>query len=586
MIFSLIKYTKKSGLIILLAALPSILIRAQKFVDVTTQAGIQHQYKPYEGTFGGGACILDINNDGYEDIFLTGGQNEDALYLNVKNGTFKNIFASSGLKLSTKYITSGAVSADINKDGLVDLFITTITKAGSADKIPRAENLLFLNTGNNQFKDATKQFGLDEFSTFSTGAAFGDINADGYPDLFVSNYFQDYSGQINIMNESMIVGSGKSGKPLLFINKKGKYFEECSEKYNLKERGFGFGGSFTDVDNDNNLDLIVFNDFGYKAMPNKVYHNNYPDNSFTEVSDKINLNLGINAMGLAIGDFNNDGYLDYFFSNIRSNQLLQNQGNKKPFINQSTGKGIAYPFSADSLGRYITISWGCNFGDFDNDGDLDLFVANGCFNPNVEPNPDNYFENVNGQFSNKSFAAGLDNSGIGRGSVIFDYDNDGDLDLLVVNQKPVYPGFEKTDAYTTLYKNETAGKNWIKVSLSGKESDTKGLGAKIFLYCRNKIMVRETDGGSSHLSQSTIVAHFGLDTITTIDSIKTTWPGGKKQVVKNPTTNQLLIINEISSPEKRYPVFKYTLLFSLLVIAIALISFRIKKNITPSVSSR
>lgn len=90
-------------------------------------------------------------------------------------------------------------------------------------------------------------------------------------------------------------------------------------------------------------------------------------------------------------------------------------------------------------------------------------------------------------------------------------------------------------------------------------------------------MVRETDGGSSHLSQSTIVAHFGLDTITTIDSIKTTWPGGKKQVVKNPTTNQLLIINEISSPEKRYPVFKYTLLFSLLVIAIALISFRIKK---------
>ena len=546
------------------------------FTNVSEQAGIHHQFKPYQGTFGGGATIFDFNNDGYDDIFLAGGTGDDKLYINNRNGTFTDIYKTSGLKTKTKYITQGAVTADVNKDGWVDIFITTITTDMPGNLVPRAENLLFLNNGNNTFKNATKDYGLDKFQTFSTGATFGDVNNDGYPDLFVGHYFKEYKGELNIMNDAMIVGSGQMASSQLLINKGGKYFADETEDYGIKFTGFCFGGMFTDFDNDGDLDLIVFNDFGYKSTPNRLYENLYPKDQFKEISKETNMKLPINGMGVAAGDYNNDGWMDYFFTNIRTNQFMVNGGSKKVFENVSLKIGTKYSFSSDSLGRYIPISWGCNFGDFDNDGDLDLFVSCGSLNPSAEPNPDFYFENNNGHFENKALEVGLLNRGIGRGSVIFDYDHDGDLDLLVVSQKPVSDA-SQIDEPTMLFRNDSPKGNWLEVSLKGLSADTRGLGARVMIVAGNQRMMREIDGGSSHESQSSSIAHFGLGNIKKIDSVIVTWVGGKKQFILHQPLNTILRITEAKAPTK------WKIIIGVFAIVAIFIIFFYWKNVKRSI---
>src|SRR5687768_2642938 len=158
-----------------LSILPSLLLTLISFSslsqtifqDVAEEAGIQHQFVVYEGMFGGGACVFDYNKDGFEDLFITGGMAEDRLYLNNRNGTFTNQYQQSGLTDSKKYVTQGVVSADVNKDGWPDLFITTITTDDSIKTIPRAENLLFLNNKNSTFKNVTKEYGLSALMSFS-----------------------------------------------------------------------------------------------------------------------------------------------------------------------------------------------------------------------------------------------------------------------------------------------------------------------------------------------------------------------------------------------------------------------------------
>lgn len=502
------------------------------FREVTKESGIQHQFVVYEGMFGGGACVLDFNNDGYEDIFLTGGMVDDALYVNNGNGTFTNIYAQSGLTSSTRYVTQGAAGADVNRDGWVDLFVTTITLKDSARVIPRANNLLFINNGNSTFRDATKEYRLDGMLSFSTGVSFGDVNADGFPDIYVGNYFLDYAGQLSSINDATIVNANSTAKGYLLINHRGKYFVNRYEEYGLTYKGFGFGSVFTDFDNDQDVDLFINHDFGYKAKPDMLLENQFPDESFNDASKERNMDLKINAMGTAVGDYNNDGLLDYYVTNIRFNQFMVNQGAGKPFVNKAKELGMGY----------VSISWGANFADFDHDTDLDLFVANGDLNPNDVPMADYYFENANGSFREIAPAKGLNDYGVGRGSVVLDVDNDGDLDILVINQKPVlsYP----VSSETRLYRNDSTNGNWLKVALKGTDSELHGLGSRVEVVIGKIKMIREIDGGSSHLSQNSTIAHFGLGAAAQVDSVIVTWIGGNRQILTNQKVNALLTVVE------------------------------------------
>lgn len=521
-------------LLLLLGLQSGALFAQTTFTDITDTASLNHQFKVLEGMFGGGACVLDFNGDGFEDVYVTGGTNDDQLLRNNGDGTLTNVYAGSGLELTRRFVTQGVSGADVNRDGYVDLFVTTITARDSARTIPRARNLLFLAQGDGTFEDATDAWGLTDLYSFSTGGNFGDFNADGWPDLFVGNYFIEYEGKLNVISDATIVGANQTAHDYLLLNDGGKGFIDVSEDYGVVHRGFGFGGVFTDFDNDGDQDLIVNNDFGYKAIPSLVYRNNYPRKSFTDVSEALDLDLKINAMGAAVGDYNADGMLDYYMTNIRFNRFMVSQGAGKPFKNRTKELGV----------NFLTISWGANFADYDQDGDLDLYVSNGDLNPNCVPMANFYFDNAGGKFADVANSRGGGDYGIGRGSVAFDLENDGDLDILVVCQEPVLPNYPVASV-TRLFRNDGAKGNWLKVALRGNEAETHGLGSRVTVFSRGRRMIREIDGGgSSHLSQNSSIAHFGLGDVEVVDSVLVTWTGGKEQLLTGVEVNQVLEVVE------------------------------------------
>lgn len=514
-------------------------VQGQQFTDITKQGGIDHYFEVYEGMFGGGVAVLDYNNDDFEDLYITGGMQEDQLLENLHDGTFKNVLRTAKLDTSLNFVTQGVASADFNRDGWMDLFISTITSKGDKKTIPRAHNLVFINQGDGTFKDESKSFGIKSTESFSTGISIGDFNLDGYPDVYVGNYFTDYDGGLKEISDATIVNAGKTAKGYLYENKGGKRFKEVSKTYDLDHRGFSFGGIFTDFDNDNDLDLIVNNDFGYKAKPNYLLENLYPIKEFRYVEEAYEMDLRINAMGGATADINADGFLDYFISNIRFNRFMIQDPNKKIFIDQ-----------AEKLGTQLfTISWGTNFNDFDHDGDIDLFVANGDLNPNCVPMYNFFFENINGQFKEQSVKFGLKDYGVGRGSAIFDLENDGDMDLIVVSQKPIME--YGPPSITRLYRNDLKEGNYLQVKLKGNASTRSAFGARIQVYSDSLFINHEIDGGnSSHLSHNSTMAHFGLGIRKTVDSIRVIWPGGETTKIIDVKTNQRIFIEQVQKFQK------------------------------------
>jgi hypothetical protein len=514
------------------------------FVDVTEESGIDHYFIPYQGTFGGGVAVLDFNNDGKEDLFVAGGAGSNALYQNNGDGSFSDIIDKAGFEDLDTLVTQGATTADVNRDGNVDIFITAISSKNGGAKM-EAPDMLYINNGDGTFSNKTINYGLDKEHKFSTGATFGDINRDGYPDLFVGVFFENFSGRLDQYS-----GLASSKSPpawdLLYINKEGKYFEEKSYDYKLHYIGLGFGGVFTDYDNDRDLDLLVFNDFGYKFTPNKLFRNEYPKKRFTDVSEHMGMDFGMSAMGIAVGDYNNDGWLDYFFSNILNAPLAVNQGLGKPFLDLSEELGASIRFLTNKDGRPVsTISWGINFLDFDNDTDLDLFIANGSLNPDEKPIPNVLLINDNHKFTKAGLEAGLSDTYIGRGSVTFDYDNDGDLDLFIVNQSSVSSNFENFDNLSSrLYRNDAATGNWMKIKLEGSRSDINGIGSRVEVYTDNVLMVREIDGGSSHESQNSKIAHFGMKEYKKADSLIVKWTSGATQKLYDVKVNQTIMLQE------------------------------------------
>jgi hypothetical protein len=502
------------------------------FVDVTEEAGLDHVFRVHEGLFGGGACVVDIDGDGYQDVYLTGGMADDQLLRNNGDGTLTDVLSGSGLELTRAFVTQGAVTADVNGDGYDDFFITTITRQDSLQRIPRARNLLFLGNGDFTFRDATEEYGLSPLYSFSTGASFSDFNNDGWPDLYVGNYFVGYEGKLDHISDATIVGANQTARGYLLMNEGGQRFVNVYEEYGLTHRGFGFGGVWTDFDNDGDQDLLVNHDFGYKATPDILLENQYPWKGFEDVSEKYALDLRINAMSAAVGDHNADGWLDYYVTNIKFNRFMVSDGPGQPFADRAKEHNM----------NILSISWGASFADFDHDGDQDLFVSNGDLNPNCEPMANFYFENDGTTFREVARAKGLADYGIGRGSVAFDLENDGDLDILAVCQGPVLDNYPVASV-TRLFRNDGAQGNWLKVRLVGTGSERSGLGSRVTIYSRGQIMIREVDGGSSsHLSQHSRLLHFGLGDRQRVDSVLITWNGGDEQLLRDQEVNQVLTV--------------------------------------------
>ena len=531
-----------SVLSMIIAACVPVMLTGQGFTEVSVEAGIHHAFRVDIGNFGGGVTVFDFNNDGFEDLYLPGGNELDQLYKNNGDGTFTNVFSKSGLERTIPLHTQGASSADVDRDGDMDLVISTLYR--TEDRV-LSPNLLFLNNGDETFTDATERFGLSSFASNSQGVTFGDINADGFPDMYIANYFTAAPRNISIFNENTITQTFDSAEDYLFINAGGQKFIEVSSLYGMSHKGFGFQGVLTDLDNDQDQDLYIANDFGYKAQPNYALKNEYPRRSMIYVEEDVQLNYGMNAMGIAMSDYNFDGWMDYYVTNINASLFVANIDGEN-FIDLGYQLGVAKSLidHPDYMG--VPVSWGANFFDFDHDGDEDLFVNNGALNPTVRLNHNFFFKNVATSFVEVAEELGVDDPRIGRGSAILDYDNDGDMDLLVVNQYSRQPNFTLPEARTLLYRNDASDGNWLKVKLEGVYAEKSGIGSRVIVDTGTRKMIREIDGGSSHLSQNSKTAHFGLGDVSSVKSVTVKWIGGKTQVINDVTTNQSITIMESS----------------------------------------
>lgn len=513
------------------------------FAEVSEEAGINHAFQIDLVTFGGGAAVFDFNSDGWEDLYVTGGSLDDALYKNNGNGTFTNVFDEAGLERTRTIYTQAVSTADINRDGYKDLLVTSFYDLDGNRK--PAPNLLYLNNGDGTFKDITKAWGLEAFESNSQAATFGDLNADGYADLFVCNYYSNQTVGVSIYNEETITNSLQAAPDFLFLNIGGQRFQEVSEEYGMNHTGFGFQGVFTDIDNDQDIDLYIVNDFGFRSTPNLLLRNDFPERKLIDRANSLALNYGMNAMGIAVADYNFDGWMDYFVTNLSRSVFTVHQQKDNPFLDLAFDLGLGIPVLSDALYTGPPISWGTNFFDYDHDMDVDLFVANGALNPTTRPNPNLFFENREGQFIEVSRIFELNDYRIGRGSVVFDYDNDGDLDLFVVNQIARDPSPNIPDGRCLLYRNDLDNPgNWLKVQLEGVQAEINGLGSRVEVKVKDKVLIREIDGGSGHNSQSTTIAHFGLADADIVESVTVKWLGGKVQTLENVSANQMITIRE------------------------------------------
>lgn len=494
----------------------------QVFDDIARPSGINtFAFDPM--MMSGGVGVIDYNNDGLEDLYYINGLRPSILYKNNGDGSFTDVTTEANLHLTNNLSKYGIAIGDINNDGFQDIFIAT-----GAFK----PDLLYLNKGNGTFEDISKSAGIIQ-KTFSTSVTFVDINLDGYLDIYVGQY------------------GASPGDPCypnkLYINQKNNTFLDKTDEYGLGDSGCALAVSFSDYDMDGDLDLFIGNDFGYLYEGNKLLKNNYPEIKFEDVSDFSNFNLKINSMGVISGDYDADNDFDYFITNIDSNLFYRNMGNGiLKNVAKEMGLVIGFVPQTDETLKVTATSWGGSFTDFDNDTDYDLAITNGhVVSPNNFIDYDRYYKNDgNGNLVEASSEVNFYNAERNRGMAVLDYDKDGDMDVAIshvsiINNSPNRSKLLKN----TLTNNGNI--NWIQIKLKGIVANRDAYGSKIYVYIKDKIMLRETHGGGdTYLSQHSNFQHFGLGNNNKIDSIVIHWIGGGKQILKNVNINQFLVIEQ------------------------------------------
>ena len=515
------------------------------FQDISAQAGLSVPHisslekKYIIESMSGGVGFIDCDNDGKLDIVTVNGSNVErylkggdplvTLYHQGPDLKFTDITKSAGL--TRKGWGMGVAVADFDNDGWQDLYVTGF-----------GGNVLYRNLGNCKFQDVTEKSGL-RAGSFSAGAAWGDYDRDGHVDLFVARYlnldihhlpeFGSKQGSCSILTIKVQCGPlGLSGETdLLFHNRGNGTFEEVSKKANVANPSGAYGMQpiWFDYNNDGWPDLYVANDIG----PNYLYRNRH-DGTFEDVSMISGTALDGNgkpqgSMGVDVGDFDHDGRLDIFVTNyaFQPDTLYWNQG-KAGFFDVSSSAGLAQP-------TYPYVGWGTAFFDMDNDGWPDLFVANGHVFPQVDTvhgagtyrEPMQLFRNKHDRtFEDVSRISGLNRLPLQsrRGAAFGDVNNDGKIDILVLNE----------DGPPTLLLNRTKSTNHaVLFHLIGIKSNKSAIGARATVKAGGLTQFNEVRGGGSYLSQNDLRLHFGLGSQSTIDKILVSWPSGETQQFNN-----------------------------------------------------
>jgi enediyne biosynthesis protein E4 len=531
-----------------------------QFVDVAREAGLNvpnvwggtdHKNYIIEAK-GSGIAFFDYDNDGWLDIYLTNGTRLGAtwpagkeptsqLFKNNRDGTFRNVTEASGLA-RTGWQT-GVCVGDYDNDGWDDLFCCFW-----------GHNVLFHNNGNGTFTDVTRKTGVyDERIRWGAGCTFLDYDRDGNLDLFVCNYIKLDPAQIPGQNgpdlcqwRGISVMCGPRGLPadtnVLLHNQGDGTFVDVSEKAGILKPGprYSITAVSYDFDNDGWPDIYVAVD----SQASILFRNNH-DGTFTDVGAMAGCAYSEDGheqagMGVAVGDYDCDGWLDIFKTNFADDtcDLYHNNGD-------GTFSDLTFPSGIAVNTKYV--GWGCGFVDYDNDGWLDILQINGHVYPEIDKhdlgqtykNPRVVYRNMaDGKFKDVSaeMGPGISERFSSRGAAFGDYDNDGDMDVLVLNMN---------DPPSLLRNDGGNQNNWIKIKLIGTKCNRTAIGARVRVVCGNHVQIDEVHSGSSVMSQGDLRLHFGLGKLQTVDLLEVRWPtSGALERFRQVKANQIVTIRE------------------------------------------
>jgi enediyne biosynthesis protein E4 len=547
-IFALVTITSPRGSNVVGSAAPAITFR-----DVTQQSGIRFTHnngafgkKFLPETLGPGVAFIDYDNDGWPDIFLVNGMDwpghqqkhtTPKLYHNNHDGTFTDVTHKAGLDV--EMYGMGVTVGDYDNDGFDDLFVTAL-----------GQSRLFHNNGNGTFTDVTQKAGLNGPRELSTSAAWVDYDKDGHLDLVVGNYVQwtqetDLYCTLDGKNKSYCTPESYKGTSArLWHNRGDGTFEDVTQKAGLGEpTSKTMGIAVLDYDNDGWPDLLFSND----TQPNKLYRNN-GNGTFSEKGVIAGVAFSEDGvaragMGVDTADYDHSGHPSLMITNF-SNQMLS--------LYHNEGKGLFVdeaPQSAIGRATLLTLGFGCFFFDYDLDGWPDIFIANGHIDPEIQKvqanvkyaMPPHLFRNLGkGQFEEvtKSLGAAFITPRVGRGAAYADINNDGRLDLLLsTNGGPVY-----------LFRNEAQSgapaNRSLRLKLMGTKSNRDGIGAVVKLTSSGETQTQMLRSGSSYLSSSELVLTFGLAQHDKADTIEISWPGGQVDRLTNVAVGQTITVTE------------------------------------------
>jgi len=532
------------------------------FVDIAGQAGLSEpivyggleQKKYIIETNGSGVAFLDYDNDGWTDILLLNGSRLEGfpqgkepttkLYRNNRQGSFVEVTARAGVR-STGW-GSGICAGDYNNDGFDDFYLTYWGR-----------NVLYQNSGKGTFIEVTQNAGLKaERDRWGSGCTFVDYDRDGDLDLFVANYLKfdlttapEPGKAANCFWKGIPVNCGPKGLPtdtnLLYQNNGDGTFSDVSEKSRIAavKNRYSMTAITTDFNNDGWPDIYVACD----STASTLYRNNR-DGTFTDVALETGTAYNEDGqaqagMGVAIGDYNRDGLLDIFKTHFADDlPVLYKHSGRDFFDDASRAAGFDHT-------RHV--QWGTGFADFDNDGLPDLLIATGNVYPEVEKlfpeyahrGPRLIYQNLgNGRFKDVTAQAGPGalTPKSSRGTAFGDFDNDGDVDVLVMNMNE--PPSLLRNEYITRRGGPT--NNWLRLKLIGSKSNRSAIGARVAVKDGQRLQVQEITSQSSYYSHNDLRLHFGMGSSSKAEQIEIRWPNGETETVKDVAVNQTVRIKE------------------------------------------